>query len=879
MHIIGRNYPIWLNHHSQLDSCQLRAFLNALVASVADPHRAHSYTEWLTCRVELSAELAHNFFSRSIYKLMLSALFLHSPTTIHPAKMKITLFIASAILAYGAVAAPVQSSSPLEKNSRENQKHEIEDLHPISTFVTPRGFIEPIPEYPHETTKTSLPFDNHPDNSESFLAIIDNIPGDEMKSQTKTTVSPQHGYPPVSGSHHGGYHNTNLRDLLDKIDFKESVCIEKQAHERLQKHSKRSDPRAEKVVGLLKRLDILNSAQTLDEKMAEIIIDELESYLRTYRAKGWKYDAPHVEVAAIHKAEDHLHGLNLTRDATLRHGEKLRDLCYQIDGSYHRKEACARGIMENGIVRNLTAGLGKRAVSEDTSGDVAASQPNPGASPSLTGQPPSVETSVSQFTLAYCPGESDWKPAEQFSDVSDCARLIRDVKTSELERRQDDPAWFDKFISPEYENTLPKRNDRRWDFEGSMSMEFEDPKSHETTDVDLEANWFSDWKRALAQGNEESHTSSAKQDATPELADRIRNLEDEIGTEITKPFNELKNATENATGAIQDAVERFAARVNKHNSHSSGKLNFTATFYPSKYCKRDLAESVKKAEDEIAAKIREGYDHITAPVTVTKNCTYNVTAVGSIPVKHNATARFNPTWHYKRGLPESVRKLENEIGSKITEPYNEVTQPLTEFKNSTERGLHRLAHKAENLTTKHPYGKEGSPANENDDLERIFAEHYKSPAFRDFLHRVFNITSGNRNSTSCPYAGSHDKSATNHTSSSSCGEGTCGRIHAKDFKQSGKHLSPRERAKYCAAHKYGTNTPEFEFSQHHSAEVFDRMVDIMDMKHKASNRYDEDRFISKAEQRLRVQQLMLEYDEAGFDPSTAVAKPIKKTLY
>jgi hypothetical protein len=639
---------------------------------------------------------------------MLSTLFLHPSPTIHLAKMKITAFIASAILAYGAVAAPVQSSSQLEKNSRENQKHEIEDLPPISTFVTPRGFIEPIPGYPQVTTKTSLPFDNHADNSESLPTIDDDILGDETKSQTKTTVSPQHGYPPVSSSRHGGYHNTNLRDLLEQIDFKESVRIEKQAHERLQKHSKRSDPRAEKVVGLLKRLDILHSAQTLDEKMAEIIIDELESYLRTYRASGWKYDAPQVEVAAIHKAEDHLHGLNLTGDATLRHGEKLRDLCYQIDGSYHRKEACARRIMEKGSVRNLTAGLGKRAVGEDTSGDVATSQPNPDASPSLTGQPPSVETSVSQFTLAYCPGESYWKPAEQFSDVSDCARLTRVVKTVD-----DDPAWLDKFIFPEYENSLPKRNDRTWDFEGSMSMEFEDPKSHDTTDVDLEANWFSDWKRALAQGNEESRTSFAKQDVTRELADRIRNLEDEMGTEIT------------------------------------------------------------------------------APVTVIKNCTYNVTAVGFIPVKHNATARFNPSWHYKRGLPESVRKLENEIGSEITEPYDEVTRPLTEFKNSTERGLHRLAHKAENLSTNHPYGKEGSPANETDDLKKVFAEHYKSPAFRDFLHRVFNITPGNHNSTSCSHAGSHDKSATNHTSSSSCGEGTCRRIHAKDFKQSGKHLSPR----------------------------------------------------------------------------------------
>jgi len=706
--------------------------------------------------------------------------------------MKITAFIASAILAYCAVAAPVQSSSPLEKNSRENQKHEIEDLPPISTFVTPGVFIEPVPEYPQETIKTGLPFYSHPDNLESFPTIVDDIPGEETKSQTNTTVSPQHGYPPVSSSRHGGYHYTNLRDPLDQIDLKESIRIEKQAHKRLQKHSKRSDPRAEKVVGLLKRLDILNSAQTSDEKMADVIIDELESYLRTYRANDWKYDAPQVEVAAVHKAEDHLHGLNLTRDATLRHGEKLRDFCYQIDGSYHRKEACARGIMEKEIMRNLTAGLGKRAVSDDTSSDVAASQD---ASPSLTGQTPSIETSVSQFTLAYCPGESDWKPAEQFSDVSDCARLTRVVKTSELEGRQDDPAWLDKFIFPEYENGLSNRNDRRWEFEGSMSMEFEDPKSHETTDVDLEANWLSDWKRGLAQGNEESRTSSAKQDVTRELADRIRKLEDDMGMEITKPSSEPNNATEAAKDATQDAVERFAAGINK------------------------------------------------------------------------------------RGLPESVRKLENEIGFKITEPYNEATQALTEFKNSTERRLHRLAHNAENLIPNHPYSEEGSPANETDDLEKLFAEHYKFPAFRDFLHRVFNITSGNGNSTSCSHTGSHDESATNHTSSSSCGEGTCRRIHAKDFKQSGKHLSPRERTKYCTAHKYGTNTPEFEFSQHHSAEVFDRMVDIMDRKHKAWNRYDEDRFISKAEQRLRIQQLMLEYDEAGFDPSTAVAKPTKKTLY
>jgi hypothetical protein len=62
MHIIGRDYPIWLNHHSHLIAASYALSSMLSVASVADPHRAHSYTEWLTCRAELSVQLAQNSF-------------------------------------------------------------------------------------------------------------------------------------------------------------------------------------------------------------------------------------------------------------------------------------------------------------------------------------------------------------------------------------------------------------------------------------------------------------------------------------------------------------------------------------------------------------------------------------------------------------------------------------------------------------------------------------------------------------------------------------------------------------------------------------------------------------------------------------------------
>ncbi|KAE9364675.1 hypothetical protein N431DRAFT_110167 [Stipitochalara longipes BDJ] len=489
--------------------------------------------------------------------------------------MKITAVIALAILAHGAVAVavPLQSSSPSEKNSREIQKHQIEDLPPISTIVTSEGIIEIAPIYPVETTSTGLPFDSHPDNLENFPTTVDDIAGDDPKNQTNTAVSARHRYQPKSHSAQGGYNYTEIEALFNEMLSE---------YEYEGKNLKRSIPRLDVVDKALQRLKAYNSTNPSDDEKAQLIIDQLGSDLTQYRRNGYKYTSPQLEVAAIHKAEDRLRRLNVTRDASLIHGEKLRDYCYQIDGSHHRQESCAREAKQKVAVAalhsqpswNSTAVLGKR----------------------------------------------------------DVKKVMPDIVSagSKLERRQDDPtpdpAWLDKFLFPEKDNSLPKRNEKRWEFEGSLNMEYEDPKSHETTDVDMEASWFSDWKRSLAESDEgcpiSCIDSSVQQAVKWNLADQVRKLENDIETKIAKPFIEFKNATEDATDAIQNAVERFTASVHKHKSHSPGKLNVTATFDPSKL--------------------------------------------------------------RKRGLPESVRNLENEIGSKITKPFNKLAEPFAKLKNSTE---------------------------------------------------------------------------------------------------------------------------------------------------------------------------------------------------
>jgi len=636
--------------------------------------------------------------------------------------MRVTAFVALAILAHGALGLPVQSSSPFEKDSRDIQKHQIEDLSPISAFVTPGGIIESAPQYPVETTSTGLPFSSHPDDLETFPTIADDIPGDGQKNQTNTIVSAQPSSRPSSHSAKGGYNYTHievlLSDLLSQYDKHES------------KHSKRFDPRLDNVGKGRNHFKVLNSTIPSDDEKARLIFDQLDSDLKKSRISSYRYNLPQLELAAIHKAEGRLRSLNVTKDASLRLGEKLRDYCYKVHGSRYRQESCARDAnkMLTGTVLhtrpswNSTALVGKRAMTEGVSDKFAASQAEQAASPSLSRELASVL--ASQLTLAKCPGKPQWRPVKHYEDVSDCAlKTYKGNPTSNLERRDDDPtpdpAWLNKFLFPEQDNSLPKRNEQRWEFEGFGDLEYENPQTREKTEFDFEADWFSEWMQSHAGKDKDEHgsiphtNSSTKHSARWDRDEQVRKLEHEIETKIANPFAVFKNATKDATEAIHDAVERFTARVHKHKSHLPGKMNVTATFDPSR--------------------------------------------------------------HRKRGLPESVRKLENQIGNKITQPYDKLTEPFTDLKNSTK--------------------------GEVDVIESLFEEMFKDNGFLKYLQEDFKDTLDNSTRQDFALKGKlphkvyedEDSQASGPSNSTQCSpsnsyntalSSTTPRVHAREIRRS-----------------------------------------------------------------------------------------------
>ncbi|KAN0099761.1 hypothetical protein V8E51_013536 [Hyaloscypha variabilis] len=674
--------------------------------------------------------------------------------------MVITGLIAWAILAQRVFAVPVQNSSPSVKDSRV-QKHQIEDLPPITGFVTPEGIIEVAP-YPLETTSTGLPFDRHPDNLKSFPTIVDDISSAGSKKQLNTTVSSQHRHQPLSNSAQRGYDDTEIEDWLD-------VMFRQYSHEG--KYSKRWMPRLDTVgkeLQPLRPLKPVSSTNLSDDDKAQIVMDQLEYAFRNYHKNGYKYSFPHIAVAAIHKAKDSLHRLNITGDASLRYSEKLRAYCYQIHGSQHRQESCARQLNEkvtgaalhSNPSWNSTAILGKRAVMKILSEDVSASQTAEEVFTSQVTQPSSVESFISKLRLAYCPGQSVWKPAEQFEDLRDCALYTHLVKHEDkLERRDDDPspdpAWLKKFLYPEQHNSLPKRNEKRWEFEASMNLEYEDPQSHETAEFDVEASRFPDWEQIRAENSEKSFDiyaeSLTNQSTKRYLTNDVRKLENKIETKIAKPWIEFKNATKDATDAIQDAVERFTARMHKHKYHVPGNMNITATLDPSK--------------------------------------------------------------HRKRGLQESVRKLENEVGSEITEPLHELTEPSLQLNNSTKRdtGLPeeflKMLFKDEDFRTfvhnlfNNTF--EDSPQLEFDMSKKVLEQLYKHEEFRTVIDDLFIETSGMDNSTACSQPTSY-----NSTLSS-----VAPRMHARDIK--------RSEHDHGNCHDFGIKTPNEEFSRENAQNWFD----------------------------------------------------------
>jgi len=98
------------------------------------------------------------------------------------------------------------------------------------------------------------------------------------------------------------------------------------------------------------------------------------------------------------------------------------------------------------------------------------------------------------------------------------------------------------------------------------------------------------------------------------LQESVIKLENKIGTEITKPFDELKNAT-------GDAWEHFTSSIKNFTSHTPEKFNFTATFDPSNYGKRDPPDNVRKPEDKIRAKIIKPFNALLKMFSEMKSVT------------------------------------------------------------------------------------------------------------------------------------------------------------------------------------------------------------------------------------------------------------------
>lgn len=205
--------------------------------------------------------------------------------------MKVTTLIAPAILACGAFAAPLLSA-PFKNHSSEVQKHEVEDLPPITTFVQPGGLIEPVPQPPQETTATGLPFNSHPDNLEHFPTITsDNT--SEYGQKNSTDASTDTSLPEM---------DAHLQYLLDPIYSLES-------HKDAEKHSKRSTSEVEQSSNFVHGSDDTNA---YDDEQTQRIIDQVQADIKTYRTN--KFNSHLVQVDAIQKAEDQLRQLEISRE-------------------------------------------------------------------------------------------------------------------------------------------------------------------------------------------------------------------------------------------------------------------------------------------------------------------------------------------------------------------------------------------------------------------------------------------------------------------------------------------------------------------------------------------------------------------------------------
>lgn len=836
--------------------------------------------------------------------------------------------------------------SPLQNDPREMQTHEIEDLPPISTFVSPDGFVEPIPE---ETTATGLPFERYPDNLETFPTVVDDIPEDRQFRQTEVGAYNVDGYPDNPKAF-----PTVVDDIPDDEQDKTDIWVYPAHH-----HPPAFNHHPEGF-----------NASSSDSTVWKELLQAY--YGKDADSENIKHPNPKPIKGIKDLISGHFKGLisagliaapSQAVDGGEAQAKQIEPRSFDQERMWREQSGDAP--LPEWYIKH------KQAPNQDSS-PISASQTTKEILTSPTSSPDSAESSISEFSLPYCPGESGWRPSDHYVDTTHCA-LVRHPKEtpSQLQRRQDDDNHIYKngknllykIMNPDQDNSLTaetfdpknnidyvnfhqKRDGNSWDVEGSANGEFENPWNHQTTEVDADVDWWSEWKRddaapsaendklqrrdvdgsdipmedsishsdnwkssqrlatlsnftnsALSRIHGNSHdnnipteqelsqaisealqvarlrsekchimakeTNSADECLWPyppsnstlleqqinkrDLAGQVEKFKNEIGSEIKNPFADLKNATvvalEDAEAAIEDVAGRSSASVKKFKSKNPGKINVTAIFDAPYIPKRDVSDSVKRAEHDIAARVGKQHNYICNrgfPTFTNATGIYLVdySFIPPVLVEYqkavqmcNGTLQYRPSHFVKRGLPESVKKLENEMAAKI----KQINQPFKPFNFSA--FAHHSVHKSSNHTKFDP------------------------------LHHKHNTTRPHH-----PHH-PHHKNTTRHTPLAIDGEAAYRRFHFKDFKPWALHVRDSDYYPQKEEKGYPDITPSKEFSQDRSTLALKHMIEKLAEIHKPVDRWHDKEEMTPEKEKELKEAIQKAYERAGYDPSLPVKRP------
>jgi hypothetical protein len=417
---------------------------------------------------------------------------------------------------------------------------------------------------------------------------------------------------------------------------------------------------------------------------------------------------------------------------------------------------------------------------------------------------------------------------------------------AKLARRQQEPAWFKKFIFPEVENMLLHREDGvRW-FDGGFTWEnHENPKHDENRNEIGEP--FTRFKNATDLADDvlkylHSKNDNLKSSSTGKQNSSKEFVKHNFLADLLKPFEELKNATEHH-------FEHFHSKVRKLPSYRTEGWNSST-----RHQKRDFLDDIAKPFEELKNTTEQAFEHFHPEVeNLTSHAKHNTSkeyvkrtfadevaeledvivepwrelknapehAFGHAHPKagnlaHAVWKQISSSDYVKRDFPGGVRKLENKIGAEITKPW-------AALKNATEHDVDFLISKAKNLTgaaskklnssstsEQSEYAKRDVPSNlkKLDNEIKNFTEHTI-----DFLaSKVENFTSYTPEKLNQSSVGAQPiKQAAKRSNIHSIdGEEAYRRFHAQDSKS-------------VKASKRQT-TEEQAFSQEASSDAFERYI-------------------------------------------------------